>query len=194
MASAPKLKRRIGFALDNQGRSRTLARGGGWAPAVVREARWLYLSVFARECPRAMAELSRLPYGDASALDAWLARWGLQSTDPTDDWARAHAEATRRAWARFWSSRPQPRKLYWFDRGDLSGQLCDDTLPREARPLKHVEHFLWLVHHQVGAQIVRAADRKTVREAVAILAERLGLHIRTPPRGPRRRRCPNSPI
>ena len=143
--SAPKLKRRIGFTIDTQGRLRTTARGGKWTPDLVREARWLYLTVLAGECPEVLKSLSRLQYSDIAALDAWLASWGLVSADSADDWCREHAMATRRNWARY-----QPRPLYWFDREDLGGTLYDDTEPPEARPLKHIDHFVWLAQHQSG--------------------------------------------
>jgi hypothetical protein len=172
--------RRVGFPLDIYGRPRSKARSGDWSQSVRREARWAYLQVLAHTNPNVLESLP--PPGDETALTAWVHQWGLMSTDPADEWGLAHARATQRNLKQY-----QPRKRCWFDRDDVAGVQCYGTHPLESRPLRDAEHFKWLARFQCGAPWGRvtstAADLKTVRGAVAALADRLGLQLRPTRRG-----------
>jgi hypothetical protein len=174
--------RRIGFSIDRYGRERTDGRSGAWTDGIRREARWGYLQALSRECRDVLATLRTIPPDDEAALLEWASRWGLVSSDPADDWAIAHARATRRLCAQY-------SITCWFDRDDLSGFQCPDDLsevPLESRPLRHADHFRWLARFQCGAgwaKVEPGTPIKTVRDAVTSLAANLLLQLRPTRRG-----------
>ena len=171
--TAPKYRgRRIGFGGDD-------ARTGDDVRAF---GRWVYLQVIADEMPDVLVSLGAVPGAsapDPASLASWAARWHL-----TDDWCLAYAVATWRAWRR-WKG---PR--VWHDGDDGAGWLvADHATPPALRPLRHGDHWRWLVRYQVGGQscacIAAAAGTSSpvVHEAIRRAADLIGLTRRPALRG-----------
>lgn len=145
-------------------------------------ARWVFLEVVARESPEVLTSLLEIQRVDRSAIDdllerdnrpdeaaleAWAARWHL-----TAPWCLAHARPT---W-RHWQERPTKTPTYWLERDDLIGELEPESPPPSPpRPLKKMEHFVWLVQFQClrrsYAQIGREAMRRYGRERISSAAD-----------------------
>jgi hypothetical protein len=149
-------------------------------------ARWVFLQHIASLAPAVLETLRVLtpqPSAgpcldgpDETALQAWAASWHL-----CDPWVLAYATASWRAWRR-WPKTP----LVWHERDDLAGTLVRRSRwgQRVPRPLKHPEHFSWLVQYQVLGAPYRTP---TIREACHRLAQILGLKLRPAERGWARR-------
>ncbi len=177
--------RRVGFTLDGFGCPISDARDGVWTDDSRAFARWVFLHELAR---RKLAVLGTHGGIDEDEIGTWARECHLVSTDPADDWPRAYAIATLRAWARY----PAMRGRCWFDRDDTTGVLVPDNPATYSRPLKNAEHFAWLAAWQTGAtwqEILDGAPAvtaiKTIRDAAEDLAARLALELR---RGRRVRR------
>jgi hypothetical protein len=160
----PKRHVRLGFS-EQRDRTRADVRAF---------ARWVFLHVVADINPEVLASLEDVTADDAVSLSAWAQRWHL-----SDDWCLAYARATVRAW-RTWPTLPR----CWMDRDD-DGELYQPRPGRHTpRPKKKAEHFRWLVAYQVLGQPYRTPK---TREACIVLAELLGLTLRTPDKGWTRR-------
>ena len=174
--------RRIGFSIDRFGRKRSDRRDGEWSEGVRAEGQWAYLLVLARERPAVLTSLLDVMHGDDGGLRAWAAHWGLESSDPEDDWTLAHARATVKHCTHY-------GVILWFDRDDKAGCLVPenlDAVPVESRPLRHGEHFVWLAKFQLGErwnQVSPGTPAQTVQEAARTLAHHIRLQLRPTRRG-----------
>ncbi len=153
---------RVGFSLDDH-----LDDGTPWTHVISQDeaslrdsARWIYLQTLARVHPR-MLRMTAIAFDDP-ALSRWLEAWGLVSSDPHDDWCRAYASATLRAWERYPTS---PR--VWYDRDDVEGEKVPDDddgpRPQAERPRIVPAHVVWLARYQTGESYSKIARTRSHR-------------------------------
>ena len=183
--TAPKHDpRRLGFRDGRDDPAREPYRRT--AEDVVEFGRWIFLDTVAREAPLVLTTLHAIPRRagrmSESALTSWAVRWRL-----TDDWCLAYARAAWRI-GRADPAIPRASAIAMMSEAAWEGA----TQPSVPRPLKHPQHFSWLVEFQCQPDgpitYARMATRdyakvQTVQEAVQRLAGLLSLTLRPVRRG-----------
>jgi len=113
-------------------------------------ARWLYLETITSVAPAAINELRSNPalVYDAAQVQEWCERYGLVSTERFDNWPRAYARGSVRAWLVYSAA-----SHVWSDRDDVVGEIVPPRGHRRHHSPRRTlspAHLVWLARYQSG--------------------------------------------